>query len=80
MVERNSNCRYSSIMKTTIDIPEKELEDAMAFTGSTTKRNAIVTAVADFNQRHRMAALARHLGTCKHLMTAEELHDQRAKG
>ena len=30
-------------MKTTIDIPEKELKDAIRFTGATTKREAVVT-------------------------------------
>jgi hypothetical protein len=60
-------------VKTTVDIPEKELRDALAFTGAKTKREAIVTAVADFNRRQRMAALTKHLGTCKRLMTLEEL-------
>ena len=45
-------------MKTTIDIPEAELHDAIRFTGAKTKREAIVTAVTDFNRRQRMAALA----------------------
>jgi hypothetical protein len=60
-------------VKTTIDIPEQELRDALMFTGAKTKREAIVTAVADFNRRQRMAALTKHLGTCKKLMTLEEL-------
>ena len=45
----------------------------MRFTKAKTKREAIVTAVVDFNRRRRMADLARHLGTCKDLVTAEEL-------
>jgi Arc/MetJ family transcription regulator len=60
-------------MKTTIDIPEEQLEDAMKFTGAKTKREAVVTAVTDFNRRQRMAALTRHLGTCKHMLTSSEL-------
>ena len=64
-------------MKTTIDIPEEELRDALMFTGAKTKREAIVTAVADFNRRQRMAALTKHLGTCKKLMTFEELRRMR---
>ena len=64
-------------MKTTIDIPEKELKDALMFTGAKTKRQAIVTAVADFNRRQRVAALAKHLGTCRKLMTLEELRRMR---
>jgi Arc/MetJ family transcription regulator len=60
-------------MKTTIDIPEKELKDAMRFTGATTKREAVVTALKDFNRRQRIAALARHFGTSDTFMTHTEL-------
>ena len=38
-------------MKTTIDIPDNELSDAMRFTRAKTKREAVVTAIADFNPR-----------------------------
>ena len=41
-------------MKTTIDIPEKELSDAIRFTGAKTRREAVVTAVADFNRRREL--------------------------
>jgi hypothetical protein len=51
-------------MKTTIDIPESELEDAMSFLHAKTKREAVVTALQDFNRRHRMAQLVRFSGTC----------------
>ena len=44
-------------MKTTVNIPENELRDAIRFSGAKTKREAIVTAIADFNRRHRMAKL-----------------------
>lgn len=60
-------------MKTTIDIPEKELRDAMRFTRARTKREAIVTALIDFNRRQRMAALTRHFGTSNTFMTHDEL-------
>lgn len=60
-------------MKTTVDIPDKELQDALRFTGAKTKREAIVTAIADFNRRKRMAELVRHLGTCRNLMSIEDL-------
>ncbi|TAK53171.1 MAG: DUF2191 domain-containing protein [Gammaproteobacteria bacterium] len=67
-------------MKTTVDIPERELRDVMRFTRAATKREAIVTAIADFNRRRRMAALVRHAGTCGSLISAEELQSQRRKG
>jgi hypothetical protein len=68
------------IMKTTVDIPERELEDAMRFTKAKTKREAIVAAIVDFNRRRRMAELVRYAGTCDTLMTAEELQQQRRRG
>ena len=67
-------------MKTTIDIPEKALKDAMRFAGTTIKRKAILEAVEDFNGRHRMAALTRHLGTCKDLISVRELKRLRTEG
>ena len=36
-------------MKATVDIPSDELRDAMRFTKSKTKREAIVKAIAQFN-------------------------------
>lgn len=60
-------------MKTTIDIPEKELKDAIRFTGATTKREAVVTALKDFNRRQRIAALTRHFGASDTFMTHAEL-------
>lgn len=64
-------------MKTTIDIPEDELEDALRFTQARTKREAVVTALSDFNRRRRMAELIKHAGTCPDMMTVEELRAQR---
>ena len=67
-------------MKTTIDIPDNLLEDAIAFAGSRTKREVVVTALTEFNQRHRMARLVKSFGTCAHFMTAKELEETRAEG
>lgn len=60
-----------------MDIPDEELKDAMRFTRATTKREAIVTAITEFNRRRRMAELVKRAGTCADLMTADEL--QRAR-
>jgi Arc/MetJ family transcription regulator len=60
-------------VKTTIDIPEKELKDAMRFTGASTKREAVVAALKDFNRRRRMAALAKHFGRSDTFVTHAEL-------
>jgi Arc/MetJ family transcription regulator len=67
-------------MKTTIDIPDKELADAIRFTKAKTKREAVVIALQDFNRRRRMAELVKYRGTCKNMMTPEELQALRRKG
>ena len=61
-------------MKTTIDIPEMVLEEAMQHTGAQTKRDAIVTAVERYNRLRRLAKLnARIRGTFKNFMTQADL-------
>jgi Bacterial antitoxin of type II TA system, VapB len=67
-------------MKTTVDIPDVELEDAMRFTRARTKREAIVTAITEFNHRRRMAELAKRAGSCPDMMTADELRHLRRRG
>lgn len=66
-------------MKTTIDIPDSELKDAIRYTSAKTKREAVVRAVADFNRRQRVAELLKYAGTCSDLMTVEELQELRRK-
>ena len=67
-------------MKTTVDIPDEELKDAMKFTQAKTKREAIVTAIAEFNRRRRMAELVKHSGSSKTLITPDELKKLRRRG
>jgi myo-inositol catabolism protein IolC len=67
-------------MKTTIDIPDRELEDAVRFTNAKTKRETIVSAVADFNHRMRMAELTKYAGACTNLITPQELQAARRQG
>lgn len=50
-------------MKTTIDIPEDAMAEAMRFARAKTKRDAVMACVNEFNRQHRMAELVRHLGT-----------------
>jgi Ca2+-binding EF-hand superfamily protein len=50
-------------MKTTVDIPEHELKDAMRFTKAKTKREAVVKILEEFNHRQRMAELVKYSGT-----------------
>lgn len=67
-------------MKTTIDIPEAELSDAIRFTRARTERETVVKAIADFNRRQRMAELSRYAGTCPNLITVAELQAARGRG
>ena len=67
-------------MKTTVDIPDRELEDAIRFTNARTKREAIVGAIEDFNRRMRLAELTRHAGTCPDLISPQELQAARRQG
>ena len=67
-------------MKTSVDIPDEDLADAMRFTRARTKRQAIVTAIQEYNRRKRMAELVKHAGTCKDLISVEDLSQQRRKG
>jgi len=50
-------------MKTTVDIPDNELKDAMRFTKAKTKREAVVTILEEFNRRRRIAELVKYSGT-----------------
>ncbi|MXX40041.1 MAG: DUF2191 domain-containing protein [Gemmatimonadetes bacterium] len=80
MLDQASIDSYFRIMKTTVDIPEDELEDAIRFTQAKTKREAIVGAIADFNRRMRMAELVQYAGTCPDMITPQELQAARRQG
>ena len=75
----DSNLCENGSMKTTVDIPDDELKDAMRFTRARTKREAIVTAIVDYNRRRRMAELTKRAGTCTDLMTVDELQQARGR-
>jgi Arc/MetJ family transcription regulator len=60
-------------MKTTVDIPDKVLAEAMRHTRAKSKREAIVKALEEFNRRKRMAALVKYSGTSGTLLSNEEI-------
>jgi Arc/MetJ family transcription regulator len=64
-------------MKTTLDIPEDELREAIQHTGAKTKREAVVIALSEFNRRRRLQKLAGKFGTLDEFMTQEELRRMR---
>jgi Arc/MetJ family transcription regulator len=66
-------------VKTTIDIPDGMLNEAMKFTGAKTKREAVVTVVERFNRLQRLERLnARVRGRFRDFMTQAELKAMRA--
>ena len=69
----DSESPYNGIMKTTIDIPDHELKEVVRNTGAATKREAVVTAIEDYNRRKRLAKLMEQFGTLKGFMTQAEL-------
>ena len=74
-----SHIYYHRFMKTTTDIRDDELRNAMCFTRAKTKREGVVTTIVDFNRRRRMADLVKYAGTCRDFVTVEELQAQRRK-
>lgn len=65
-------------MKTTIDIPEKVLAEAIKHTGAKTKKAAILTAVQQFNRERRLEELAERLhGSMPNFMSQKELKAMR---
>jgi len=60
-------------MKTTVNIPDKTLRDAMRHTKAKTKREAIVKALEEMNRRHSQAELLKYTGKFESLMTNEEI-------
>ena len=64
-------------MKTTIDLPENELTEAMLHTKAKTKTEAVNMAVAEYNRRQRLAKLADKMGTFKDMMTRADLKKMR---
>jgi Arc/MetJ family transcription regulator len=58
-------------MKTTVDIPESELREAIQHTGAKTKREAVVIALSELNRRRRLQKLVEKFGTLDEFMTQE---------
>lgn len=72
-IDPDSREQYSGIMKTTVNIPDDVLKDAMRLTRATTKRDAIVSAMEDYIRRKRMAELVKYSGTSTTFLSNEEI-------
>lgn len=60
-------------MKTTVDIPDEALEEAMRHAKAKTKREAVVLAIEEYNRRRRLARLAEDLGSFEGFPSREEV-------
>ena len=64
-------------MKTTIDIPDELMKDALKFSKASTKREAVVSALEDYIRRQKVKKVLKMFGTFENMMTQEELMDMR---
>lgn len=64
-------------MKTTLNIPPKLLAEAMKAAGATTKREAVMRALEEFNRRSRLRKLTERLGRSDTFMSPDELMNLR---
>ncbi len=65
-------------MKTTVEIPNEELKQLIAYTGAKTKKDAINAAIKSYNKQQRLLALSKKLGTFENFIDASELDQMRA--
>ncbi len=66
-------------MKTTIDIPESTLKDALRLSGAKTKRAAVVHAMDEFIRRKRMSEAVNLLGQSDTFRSHDDLIKARLK-
>ena len=66
-------------MKTTVEIPNEELEQLIAYTGAKTKKDAINAAIKSYNKQQRLLALSKKLGTFENFIDVNELDQMRAE-
>ena len=66
-------------MKTTIDIPERLMSEAMLAAGAKTKRETVLRALEELNRRYKLQALAEQLGNSETFMSSDELTAIRAR-
>ena len=64
-------------MRTTLDLPEKLVEDAQRLGYTRTKREAVVAALEEFVRAKRRAELIATLGTMRINLTHEDLRAMR---
>lgn len=65
-------------MKTTLDIPEDLLREAIRVSGARTKRGAVLRALEEMNRRARLSRLVGRLGNSDTFMDSAELERLRS--
>jgi hypothetical protein len=60
-------------MKTTIDIPDQLLEDAMRYSGAKTKKEAVLKAVEEYNHRNKVEAFLKLRGSMPDFPSNDEI-------
>jgi Arc/MetJ family transcription regulator len=65
-------------VKTTVDIPEKLLKEAMHFAKTSTKRGAVLAALEDYTHCHRLAGIVALFGKSNGFYTDRQLRRMRA--
>ncbi|NQU62752.1 MAG: DUF2191 domain-containing protein [SAR324 cluster bacterium] len=66
-------------MKTTVEIPNEDLKQLIAFTGAKTKKDAINAAIKSYNKQQRLLTLSKRLGTFENFIDADDLVQIRAE-
>ncbi|MBT3271981.1 MAG: type II toxin-antitoxin system VapB family antitoxin [Spirochaetales bacterium] len=64
-------------MKTTVDIPDNILQDLIENTAARTKKEAIITAIEDYNRRKKIAQLSNVIGTFEQFITPDDIDRSR---
>jgi len=71
---------YAVTMTTTVDVPKEMLERVMKTTRARTEEEAVLAALAAFNERSSLEFAVSRLGTFEDFMTPGELKAQREQG
>lgn len=64
-------------MKTTLNIPDKQLETLLELTNAKTKTEAINKAIEEYILQEKIKALLALEGSCPDFMTQDELQEMR---
>jgi hypothetical protein len=64
-------------MKTTVDIPDEMLDELIKNSKAIKKKDAILTAIEEYNNKHKFLHLSKYLGTFEGLISRSELEKLR---